>query len=229
MLSQKTVERLAGLFLLVFVVSVVVSGVTFSVSVSADSARGDVTETLRQISQDRELFITGVAFDVLSNLVLILVAAALYLAFRPHERSLALIGTFGFLAAAVIWLTVDGAMVAMDWLAESLRVGNVGAESVETSARAIAPIIDAGFPMGAVGFAIGVFSFGLLVAWTGALPRWMGAFGLAGGVVAPFGWLSLPFPDAGNVVLFVGLSIALFFILIIGAWLVLKGTQPAAS
>lgn len=82
--------------------------------------------------------------------------------------------------------------------------------------------------MGAVGIALGVFSFGLLIITTGAMPRWIGVFGILGGIVSPF--FSLLFVNDDLVIVgFVGLMISLFFSLIVGGRLVMRGTSEAAQ
>ena len=79
----------------------------------------------------------------------------------------------------------------------------------------------------AVWSALGSLSYGLLILTTNALPRWIGVFGIAGGIVAPFGWLL--FVDTNLVFIgFIGLMIALFFGLISGAWLIWKRSEEAA-
>ena len=87
-------------------------------------------------------------------------------------------------------------------------------------------MLDAAFVMGAVGIAMGVLSYGLLILATNAIPRWMGLFGIAGGIVTPFGWFLFVDSDLAPIV-FVGLLISLFFALILGGWLVYRGASEA--
>ena len=180
---------------------------------------------MQDIVQDRDLFIISIAFDLASNLISIPLAAALYLVFRSHDRSLALLGSFGFLAGAILFLVVDMVAIPMISLAEDYA--GTQRDSILNAARAIGLMVDVAVAMGAVGIAMGTLSYGLLVLTTNAIPRWMGVFGIAGGVVAPFMWLL--FVDTDLVAVgYVGLMIGLFFALIMGLWLIWKGASETA-
>ncbi|MEE9285991.1 MAG: DUF4386 domain-containing protein [Dehalococcoidia bacterium] len=227
MLSKRKIEYLAGGLLVAMVATVVVS---IAINpISAETFREDPSGVLVDIAKDRNLFITSTIFDIASNLIVIPMAAVLYLAFRSHDRTLALLGSFGFFASAVLFLTSNMVMVSLVTLAQDF-VAATGpqADSVLSSARAVGFMVDAAFAMGAVGVALGVLSYGLLVITTGALPRWMGVFGILGGIVAPFVWL-LFVEDDLMVIGFVGLMVSLFFALIIGGRLVMRGASEAAQ
>ena len=224
MFSKRGLDYLAGGLFFAMVATVVVGIVTSSMAVSPDTFREDARGVLADIVDDRSLFIVGTAFDLAGNLFLIPLAAVLYLVFRSHDRTLALIGSFGLLAAAGLFLLTNMVSISLISLAEDYTAGQN--ESILNAARAIGLMRDVAFIMGAVGIALGALSYGLLVLRTNALPRWMGVFGIAGGIVAPFGWLL--FVDTDLVVIaFVGLSIFLFFALISGLWLLWEGASEA--
>ena len=227
MLSKRKIEYLAGALLIAMAAAVVVS---IAVNpISAQTFKEDPSGVLVDIAVDRNLFITSAIFDLLSNLLSIPLAAVLYLAFRSHDRNLALLGSFGFLAAAMLFLTADMILVSLAPLAQDFVVASgQQADSVLSSATAIGLMLDAAVAMGAVGIALGVFSFGLLIITTGALPRWIGVFGIVGGIVSPFFWLLFVNDDL-VIVGFVGLMISLFFSLIVGSRLVMRGTSEAAQ
>ncbi|MCH7996283.1 MAG: DUF4386 domain-containing protein [Chloroflexi bacterium] len=227
MLSKRKIEYLAGALLIAMVAAVVVS---IAVNpISAQTFKEDPSGVLVDIAVDRNLFITSAIFDLLSNLLTIPLAAVLYLAFRSHDRNLALLGSFGFLAAAMLFLTSDMILVSLAPLAQDFVVASgQQADSVLSSATAIGLMLDAAVAMGAVGIALGVFSFGLLIITTGAMPRWIGVFGILGGIVSPFFWLLFVNDDL-VIVGFVGLMISLFFSLMVGGRLVMRGTSEAAQ
>ena len=226
MLSKRKIEYLAGSLLLAMVAAMVVS---IAINpISADSFREDPSGVLVDIAKEQKLFITSTIFNLASNLIVIPMAAVLYLTFRSHDRTLALLGSFGFFALAVLFLTSNMVMVSLVTLAQDF-VAATGpqADSVLSSARAVGFMLDAAIAMGAVGIALGVLSYGLLVVTTGALPRWMGVFGILGGIVSPL--FLLLFVENDLVVIgFVGLMISLFFTLIVGGRLVMRGTSEAA-
>ena len=225
MFSKRGLDYLAGALFIALVVTIVVGIVTHIMSVSAETFREDALVVLADIVQDRDLFIVSTAFDLAGNLILIPLAAVLYIVFRSHDRTLALLGSFGFLAAAVLFLMVNMLAISLISLAEDYAGSQI--DSILHAARAIGLMMDVAFMMGALGFALGSLSYGLLILTANALPRWIGVFGIAGGIVAPFGWLL--FVDTNLVFIgFIGLMIALFFSLISGAWLIWKGSEEAA-
>ena len=217
-----SLDYLAGALLIALVASVVVAVSTHQVP---DTFREDARGWLADLVQDRDLFIVSTAFDLASNLIGIALAAVIYLVFRSHDRNLALIGSFGFLAGSVLLLVVDMVSISLISLAEDY--GASQNDSILHAARAIGLMVDVAFVMGAVGLAMGFLSYGLLVLRTNAVPRGIGAFGIVGGIVAPFGWLLFVNSDLVAVG-FVGLMIGLFFGLILGVWLVWRGASEAA-
>ena len=224
--SKRGLDYLAGALLVAMVATIVVS---ISTSQTPDTFREDARGVLQDIVEDRDLFIVSIAFDLASNLILIPMAAALFLVFSSRDRALALLGSVGFLAAGLLFLVVDMVAIPMISLAEDYA-GATGAQadSILHAARAIGLMTDVAIAMGAVGFALGALSYGLLVLTTNALPRWMGVFGIAGGIVTPFMWLL--FVDTDLVAVgYIGLMIVLFFTLITGAWLIWGGRKRRPS
>ena len=226
MFSKRGLDYLAGALLIALVATVVVSIATLPLS--QETFREDARGVLEEIVEDRDLFIVSTAFDLASNLIGIALAAVVYLVFRSRDQTLALLGAFGFLAGNLLFLVTNMVGISLISLAEDYAAATDGqAESVFQASRAIGLMRDAAFAMGAVGLALGFLSYGLLVLRTNVVPRWMGVFGIAGGIVAPFGWLL--FVDSGLVAIgFIGLMIGLFFALILGVWLIWRGAEEAA-
>ena len=228
MFSKRGLDYLAGGLLVAMVATIVASIAT--IPISADTFREDPSGVLADIVEDRNLFIISQAFDLANNFIIIPMAAVLYLVFRSHDRTLALIGSFGILAGGVLFMTVDMVTISLITLAQDYD-GATGAQadSLLSASRAIGLMIDVANMMGAVGMAMGALSYGLLVLTTNALPRWMGAFGIAGGIVIPFGWLLFVDTDLADI-MYIGLMIALFFFLISGVWLIWRGaSEPRAA
>ena len=119
-------------------------------------------------------------------------------------------------------------MFSLITLAEDYAAASCAqAESILTSVMPIGLMFDAAVIMGFIGISLGSLSYGLLVITTGAVPRWIGGFGILGGIVAPFGLLLFVEGDL-IFVGFIGMMINLFFALLVGGSLVLRGrTEPA--
>lgn len=225
MFSKRGLDYLAGALLIALVAGVVVAISTHQVP---DTFREDARGWLADLVQDRDLFIVSTAFDLASNLIGIALAAAIYLVFRSHDRSLALIGTFGFLAGSIFFLVANMVGISLISLAEDYAAATGGqAESILQASRAIGLMSDVAFTIGAVGLAIGFLSYGLLVLRTNAVPRGIGVFGIVGGIVAPFSWLLFVNTDLVAIG-FIGLMIGLFFALILGVWLIWRGAEEVA-
>jgi len=227
MLSKKGVDYLAGGLLLALVVTALVT--LFTDPISADTFKEDPGGVLRDFAENQSQIVVATAFDIAGNFIIILFAAALYLAFRAHDRNLALLGSFGFLASAMLFFFIDLIIISHYTMAERF-VGAEGAEaeSILNSATAVGLMGDPAAAMAFASLAIGFLSYGLLVVTTGALPRWIGWFGIVGGLVTPFAWLYLIEAELFRVG-FIGAMIGLLFALITGLWLVLKGSNEAAE
>lgn len=226
MFSKRGIDYLAGSLLIGIVVTVLVSLAV--VPITDETFREDAAEYLMKIADDRGLFATFIGLDLASNLLGIGAAAALYLVFRSHDRNLALLGSAGFLAASVIFLTGNMIMIALESLAKDYAAATgAGAAAVLLSARPIGLMLDSVFVMGGTGLAIGFLSYGLIVLRTGAVPKWIGYVGILGGIVAPFGWLLFVEIDLQYIGV-IGTMIGLLFILLTGGWLVWKGSKEAA-
>ncbi|MFQ6030089.1 MAG: DUF4386 domain-containing protein [Dehalococcoidia bacterium] len=225
MFSKRGIDYLAGTILLLVVVTVVATIITDPLA--PNSYQGEPRELLTRILDSRTQFITNLSLDIFSSFLAIPLAAALYSAFRAHERTWALLGTAGFLAAGVLFLVADMALIALDSMAQDFVTASGGpANAILSVTGAIAAVVDSARGMGALGIALGILSYGVLVMKTGALPRWIGAVGILGGIVTPFGWLSLLQVNL-VIIAIVGLNIALLFALLSGIWLVWKGSNEA--
>jgi len=227
MLSKRGVDYLIGGLVLALIVTAIVQ---ISIDpIGADTFKEDPAGILRDIAENQSQVVVSTAFDIASNFIFILIAAAFYLAFRAHDRNLALLGSFGFLAAGLLFLTIDMVVISLYTLSESFtEASGAQAQSILNSASAVGLMADPAAAMSLLGMAIGFLSYGLLVVTTGAVPRWIGWFGIVGGLVAPFGWLYLVESDLFAVG-FIGGGIGLLFFLITGVWLVLKGSSEATE
>ena len=227
MFSQKGIERLAAILLLTTVVAVVISIVTYAEPI--DTSRVEIIETLVEIEADGGLFITSTAFFILSSLLSIPLAAALYLAFRNHDQALALFGAFGFLAAGVINSSLAASRFALEPLASDYVTGNVAQQAIVLmDARVLGTAIEFLATAGNMGIALGVFAFGLLIYRTGALWKHMGLAGMLSGVVLLASWIEFANDDIRGI-LFIGLLIGLVFALFAGIAMYMNGLQQAPA
>ncbi len=225
MSSRIGIGQVCG-FLYLFIL--LTSGVSKSMA-GAPLDPEDVSNTLGAVAEGGKRFRTSVVLDLVSHVSVVALAGALYLAFSPHNRSLALLGT--------LWRVAEGTIIAFNevnnvvLLAVALKfVSATGAEAVmlETLGRALIVAEDWGFKIGLVFFALGSLLYGILFVSTGAVPSALGWWGLVAGLLAVVGrWLALVGPDVGLVATSF-LPIILFEV-VFGVWLLLQGGQIGPS
>lgn len=66
--------------------------------------RNDAVETGRNIIAHEQLFRIGIACDLLSSISVLIMLVGLYIVFRPVNRTLALVATFGRFIYALMWI-----------------------------------------------------------------------------------------------------------------------------
>lgn len=227
MLSKRGTDYLAGSLLLGLVVSVIASIII--TPLMNETFRDNGSELLTKIADDSGRFAAFISLDIAGNLFGLAAAVGLYMVFRSHDRNLALLGTAGFLAAAVLFLTGDMMMISLQALAQDFAAASgAAADSIFFSAQSIGLMAEATFIIGATVMSLGILSYGLIVLRTGAVPKWIGYIGVLGGVVAPFGSLHYVESSLMNIA-FIGMMLALVFALLTGGWLIVKGSKEAAQ
>lgn len=182
--------RLGGFLLLALFISVVLN-IVFSLAAlpDPDYSRDEVAETLVDIEDNQATFALSIAFDIAANLLLVAVAAILYLLLRsgpwyilsryravgapdPNQlfacpRAIAIMGGFGLTVAAMIFLLADITNIALYRLAVDLNEGGVqgaGEEDILQTARTVGLINQAAVVMGLTALGAGLAVFGGLIA-----------------------------------------------------------------
>ena len=229
MSPQKGIERWAAALLLLTVVGVVTSIFTYAEPI--DTSREQIVRTLEEIAGDSNLFVTSTAFFILTSLIMVPLAAVLYLAFRSHGQALALLGAFGFIAGGVLNAGLAMARFALPPLAEDFEVavaGSTQAAIILGDVRVVGSMVEIMASMGGMGIALGVFAFGILIARTGALPRWIGSAGIVSGIVISVSWIEFAH-DKIEGILLIGLLIGLVFATMASIAMLVQGLRPAPA
>ena len=108
-----------------------------------------VSSTLGAVAEGGKRFRISIALDLVSHVSVVALAGALYLAFSPHNRSLALLGT--------LWRVAEGTIIAFNEVNNVVLlsvaqkfVSATGAETValETLGRALIVAEDWGLKIG---------------------------------------------------------------------------------
>lgn len=184
-----------------------------------------VSNTLGVVAEGGRKFQISIVVDLVSHVSVVALAGALYLAFRPYNRSLALL--------AMLWRVGEGTIVALNEVNNAVLlsvaqkfVSATGAEAVtlETVGRALIVAEDWGLKIALLFFTLGSLLFGILFVSSGAVPRALAWWGAVAGLLAVVGrWLALVSPDVGLIAAsFVPLML---FEAVFGVWLLLRGGQ----
>ena len=183
--------RLGGFLFLTLFVSLIITFVFSAVALSdgPDFSRDEVAETLADIEDNKAAYSLGVAFDVLSNFLLVGVAAVLYMLLRNGPwyvlarerpatldietlaacpRMIALIPALGTAVAATLFLVADVANIALYRLAVDFSEGGVeGAdeEDILQNARAVGLFAEAAIITGLSALGASLILFGGLMTF----------------------------------------------------------------
>jgi len=222
MLSKIGIGQLCGFLYLFILLTSVLS--KFMAGAALDPE--DVSNTLGTVAEGGQRFQMSIVLDLVSHVSIVALAGALYLAFSPHNRSLALLGT--------LWRVAEGAILSFNevnnvvLLAVAQRfVSATGAEVVtlETLARALIVAEDWGLKIALAFLALGSLLYGILFLSTGAVPRALGWWAVVAGLLAVVGrWLVLVSPDV-PLVLDASFLPYMLFEVVFGVWLLFRGGQ----
>ena len=230
MLSRRAMERITGVIFLLVVVSLIVTIATGS-DVGQNTDAEDFRQWLRELAENQGQHRVSVAFDLLSNVLTVAMAGAVYVVFRLHARPLALFAAFGFLAAGLTSMVIVMTGFALDSMAhEFVTASEADADIVATSARGFALVGAFGRDVGVTFIGIGILLLGILIVWSGAVYRVLGWVAIPAGVLLPLHYLRLVNEDLVYIAR-AGLIATLVFLLATGIWLLVRGTQetPAAQ
>ena len=227
MLSWIGIGHLCGfLYLFVLLTSVLSKGLA-----GAPLDPEDVSNTLGAVAKGRKRFRISIALDLVSHASVVALAGALFVAFSPYNRSLALV--------AMLWRVVEGTIIAFNEVNNTVllavaqkRVSATGAEVValETLGRALIVAEDWGFKIGLAFFALGSLLFGILFVFSGAVPPALAWWGAVAGLLAVGGrWLALFSPNVPVILETASFVPIILFEVVFGIWLLFRGGQIGLS
>ncbi len=189
----------------------------------------NVSNALGAVAEGGKKFRLSVVLDLVSHASVVALAGALYLAFSPHNRSLALLG--------MLWRVAEGVIIAFNeinnvvLLAVAQKfISATGTEAValETMGRTLIVAEGWGLKIGLAFFALGWLMYGILFVSSGAVPPILGWGAVVASLLAVVGrWAALVGPGAGLVAIsFVPIML---FELVFGVWLLCQGGQIGPS
>ena len=227
--AKTGIARLSGILLfLALVTSFVAAGFAGSVG-EYNVAPDQVGDTLWRVAENQGLHQAEIAFDLISYVLTVALAGALYLAFRSHDRVLALLGSFGLAAGGLILAVHDIPWFALPSIAQDF-VSASGAEIsvLQNTGRMIMLVANWGLSVGVTFLGLGILCYGILIVSNGIVPRALGWLGIISGALLSAGvWL--PRIDEGLYFIWVLLALPYaLWQLGLGIWLLGKGTAKVS-
>ena len=168
-----------------------------------------------------------------SSVLVLALAAMLYVAFRPFDQALALVGALGLVALGFTFIMANVAGGALVNIAQEYETASAAkGDMLLASARSMTMLQVFTWYEGIFTFLpLSLLAFGAIIARSRALPRWLGWLGIACAVVMPTLWLSqhLFLIEAFWLTGMIGILGALVWLLVVGIWLLVRGTREGAA
>jgi hypothetical protein len=219
MLAKLSIGQLCG-FLFLFIL---LTSALSQVFAGAALDPADIPGTLGNVAANGKKFRLSVVIDLISHGSIIALAALLFIAFSPYNRSLALIGTLWRVAEGTILALNEGnKLVLLDLSQKSASATGAQAIALESMGRMLISMEQWGFKIGLAFLVLGSLMYAILFVTSGAVPLALSWFGVIASLLAAAGiFLNLINPN---------LSMASFLILIpyevvLGFWLLFRGGQ----
>ena len=218
--SNSTIDRICGALLVALPVAIVTFLMT---DTQFNTYEKSFQESLRQVVDNARLFKAETALLFVSGLLSIALAAATYLAFRTHERTLALFGAFWFLGLCMTMVVGALSGVALAHMADQFETATaVNTSMIATSARPFQVIYEESTLLGMkTFFPLSLLTFAALIVRNRAVPRWLGWIALVIGAAIPFYWVVWFVGD-------IGMMLGLIWSVMLGGWMIVKGTREAS-
>ena len=208
MFSTRSIERLAGAFLVVGLAAFLAHGLTLD--------QGVVPMTVLLV--------------LVYGFMIILSALLVYLIFHSHERTLALFGAFGLAAHGVFAVLVCALLLTqLEFAQEFGATGGAEPDSVAAAARALALTMNMIRAFTFLFLGLGLVPLGVLIAWSGAVARWLGWLGVVASVLGFLGVLAGLFNVGEGGLMIVGIFLMFGFVLVLGVRLLVRKTLEATE
>ena len=219
MLSKISTGQLCGfLFLFILLTSALSQALAGG---ALDPA--DIPGTMSRVTGSVKKFRLSVVIDLISHVSIIALAAMLFIAFSPFNRSLALLGTMWRVAeGTILALNEVNNLVLLDVSQKSASATGNQSVVLESIGRMLISTEGWGLKIGLVFLVAGSLVYAILFVTSGAIPLALGWFGVIASILAAGGiLLNMINPN---------LTMASFLILIpyeivLGFWLLFRGGQ----
>ena len=225
MQNKSGTVRAAGIIALLFFVT------TVAWNLLRQLALGWISSDPQQAAADMQAIVANqgqylgfVSVDILCNLGIFALGALFYLIFRSFNRSLALFGGLGFMAAGIVWLILDMPGLAQYKLALDYSASSGAAASAIAQRGADLSLWgNYSFAIASILIAIGLLSFGLVIIRSIAINRLLGWLAIIAGILMLVSLVNT-FSESAPVT-HIAYYVTEVWALVTGIWLILRGVK----
>lgn len=229
---MKALDRTARIAGLMFLLSLVVPALGWALALAGLIVPGDALATGRAVAAHALLFRAGIASEIVTAVVVLVLAAALHRLVESIDRTLAAVALQLKIVEGALWAVIALAHVAALGALERGGPGMVAAAEPHALAGLL---LAAHMPITAVpGVLLGLnlVLFLSLLLRTGYVPRALAAFGVVSySLVLAYDALLILSPGVAAIVAVqaVGWGPSVVFELVAGPWLLIRGVPRAAE
>jgi hypothetical protein len=189
-----------------------------SVGLGDRTSETDSAATLATISENPGRYRMGVFIAIASHLGIVAIAGALFVAFSPFNRRLALIGSVSRLGEAMAMLYGEFTVLRLIDLAGEYTLASSNKESLLLLGDEILRIKNTGVDLGLLLLSIGAIAYGISFVQSGAVPSKIAWLGLAAGILSAIG-ISIKFASGFSALAVIGMVLMMVFEVTFGGWL----------
>ena len=210
---RSNVLKLCG-FLYIFIL------ITNAASVGLGNKTGetDTAAMFGTISENPGRYRAGVAVAVASHLGIVAITGALFVAFSPFNKRLALIGSVSRLGEAVAMIYGEVTVLKLIDLAGEYASTLSNREDLLLLGDQILQTKNTGVDLGLLLLSAGAIAYCILFLQSGAVPSKLAWLGLAAGIISAIG-ISIKFASGFSALAVIGMVLMMLFEITFGGWL----------
>jgi len=189
-----------------------------SVGLGNRTGETDSASKLPTISENPGRYRIGVIVALASHLGIVAITGTLFLAFSPHNRQLAFIGSLARLGEALAMIYGEVTVLRLIDLAREYALADSNKESLQLLGDQILRTKNTWVDLGLLLLSIGAIAYCVSFVQSGAVPSMIAWLGLAAGTISTIGIL-IKFSSGFGTVAVIGMVLMMAFEVLFGGWL----------
>ena len=188
--------------------------------------RGDPARTAENIIANERLFRLGIAGDLITYILVMVLTWALYVLLRPVNRNLALLGAFFRLSElAVLCIATVNSLVVLRLLSGAAYLKPFQTSELHSLVMLAYTTQGLGMSVGFILLGLGSAIFAYLLLKSRYVPKALALLGIFGALLLAFGSLAIiVFPTLGRAGMSYMMPMGIYEV-VLGFWLLIKGIR----